>query len=243
VTGQEAVAAHIAAQAALRTRAQERMTRIWQGLPAYDEANVPQFLAAAVPLDQAAARASVSITNAFLAKRLKTAPAAIDPSKVLTQLRGGVSPTDVYRRPFVTVWSALKDGTSYADAVRAGGARATSTVAMDVQLAMRQTLVAVGGTSTKIVGYQRVPDPGACAFCTLIAGQRYHTDQLMPVHNHCGCGVDVITAENRGDFTGKRANDQAIPATVGPDGTVAAIVDHGELGPLLVNGHDHFTAL
>jgi hypothetical protein len=112
---------------------------------------------------------------------------------------------------------------------------------MDVQLAMRQTLVTVGEQTDQIVGYQRVPDPGACAFCTLVAGQRYHTAELMPVHNHCGCGVDVITAETRGDFTGKRENDQT--STVGDDGTVSRVVEHGELGPLLVDGTDHFTHL
>jgi hypothetical protein len=100
---------------------------------------------------------------------------------------------------------------------------------------MRQTLVAVGEQDPTILGYQRVPDAGACAFCRLVAGQRYRTDQLMPLHNHCGCGVDVITADNRAGFTGKPENDLSKPGV--------AVNDHGELGPVLGDPAHTFTAL
>jgi hypothetical protein len=237
------VDAHIQAQARIRAQAAAAMTSAWRSLPSYNESDVPAFLARAVPITTAAQRASVSITSAFVARRIGAAPRAVPPSHVMAAVRNGTPPSEVYRRPFVDVWSGLKAGTQYAEAVATGLDRATSSVQMDVQLAMRQTLTDVAAQHTSIVGYQRVPDAGACNFCRLIAGQRYHSDQLMPVHNRCGCGVDVITAENRGDFTGKAANDQAIPATVGPDGTVAAVEQHGELGPLVVDGRDSFTHL
>jgi hypothetical protein len=59
----------------------------------------------------------------------------------------------------------------------------------------------------------------------------------MPIHNRCGCGVDVITSEDRDLFTGSQANDLDLdPAEV-------RIEEHGELGPVLVGaGHD-FTRL
>jgi hypothetical protein len=106
-----------------------------------------------------------------------------------------------------------------------------------VQLAMRQTLVDIGDQDDLILGYQRVPDTGACAFCRLVAGQRYRTNQLMPIHAHCGCGVDVITAANRADFTGKAANDLSVTR----DGVTAEVREHGELGPVLVDGQHEFT--
>jgi hypothetical protein len=59
----------------------------------------------------------------------------------------------------------------------------------------------------------------------------------MPVHNRCGCGVDVITAANRGQFTGKPSNDLSVTR----DGVTAAVREHGELGPVLVNGAHHFS--
>lgn len=236
------VDAHIEAQRRLREQAAAAVAAAWQSLPAYNEADVATFLARAVPVTQAAQRASVQVTSAFL-QRLVGARVAPAPEQVLAKVRNGTPPTEVYRRPFVNVWTDLKHGKPYEMAVASGLERATSSVQMDVQLAMRQTLVDVAQRNTMILGYQRVPDPGACAFCRLIAGQRYHVDQLMPVHNRCGCGVEPITSENRDQFTGRKKFDQAIPATVGPDGTVTAIVDHGELGPLVVDGHDHFTSL
>lgn len=235
------VDAHIEAQARLRVRAAAAMALAWRSMPSYDESDVPAFVAKAVPITTAAQRASVSVTSAFLGRRIGATSAGVPVDDVLRKVRNGVSANEVYRRPFVTVWTGLKNGAEYADAVHAGLDRATSAVEMDVQLAMRQTLVEVGQTHTTILGYQRVPDANACAFCRLVAGQRYHVDQLLPVHNRCGCGVDVITPENRDDFTGRKKYDQ--PRTVGPDGTVAAIEQHGELGPVLVDGRNSFTSL
>lgn len=240
----ELVAAHIEAQAQVRARAALAMAVAWRSLPSYDDTDVPAFLARAVPVTLASQRASVRLTMAFLARAGGTPGGArVSAGRVLSGVRNGVAPAVVYRRPFVTVWTALKDGAAYEDAVASGLDRATSAAQTDVQLAMRQTLVEVGAADTRILGYRRVPDPDACGFCRLIAGQRYLTEQLLPVHSRCGCGVEVITATNRGDFTGRRANDLAIPATVGADGTIAAVAEHGELGPLVVDGRDNFTAL
>lgn len=233
------VEAHIEAQRRLRERVSGTVATAWRGLPAYDEQNVAQFLGVAVPTVTAGKRASVAVTTAFLARRTGRQPAHVDVAKIIGAVRGGVPAEEVYRRPFVTVWTALKDGTDYRDAVSSGLQRAASSAAMDVQLTMRQTLQTVGEADDLIVGYQRVPDGGACEFCQLVAGQRYTVSDLMPVHNHCGCGVDVITSDNRGDFTGKPENDLSVTH----DGVTAAVEDHGELGPLLVNGDQHFTSL
>jgi hypothetical protein len=228
--------AHIVAQARLREITVQAVKRTWENLPNYDEESVGPFLALVVPLVLAAQRQSAALTNAFLARALGRQPLGIDVSRVIgAAIRNGTTPDIVYRRPFVTTWTALRDHTPYATAVNAGMARASSSAAMDVQNTMRHTLRLVGGTDTDILGYRRVPDADACAFCRLIAGRRYLTDQLLEVHPHCGCGVGVITAANRGDFTGKRENDLAIEGV--------AVAEHGELGPLLVSPTDHFTSL
>lgn len=72
----------------------------------------------------------------------------------------------------------------------------------------------------------------------LVTRDGWYTANGIVTHN-CGCGVDVITEANRGDFTGKPEND--LSAT--RDGMTAAVEEHGELGPLLVNGDQHFTNL
>lgn len=225
--------AHITAQARLRALTARGVDAIWASLPAYNDENVDEWLTRVLPLIAAAQRQSVSLTDAFLAQAVARAPLGVNPERVTgPAVRAGVPPEEVYRRPFVAVWSALKAGTAYDKAVAAGGARATGTAAMDVQLSMRATLREVGEADDLILGYQRVPDAGACQFCQLIADQRYRTDDLMPVHNHCGCGVDVISGPERPSFSGVYAND--IPEV--------AVHNHGELGPVLGDPSHSFTA-
>lgn len=117
------------------------MGLIWTALGSYDEKDVERFLARAVPLTIAAQRQSVSVTDAYLARFLGKRAIGVSPRGV--KVRNGVTPQEAYRRPFVTVWTALDEGTQWADAVKAGGARAEGMIAFDVQSAMRATLAAV----------------------------------------------------------------------------------------------------
>lgn len=227
--------AQIEHQRRIRQRIASVVAEAWRRLGRWDEEDVDRWLAIVVPLVLASQRASATLTNAFLARAVGRAPLALPPGLVAgAAIRNGTPPEIVYRRPFVTYWGALKDGHSWEDALQMGQDRATSAAETDVQLAMRATLREVGERDDLILGYRRVPDGDACEFCRLIAGQRYTVRDLMPVHNHCGCGVDVITAANRDEFTGRRENDLELPPEV-------AIHEHGELGPVITDAHDHFT--
>lgn len=229
--------AHIAAQERLRTLTANTAAAAWDHLPNYDEESVAPFLAVMVPLVLAAQRRSVALTRAFLARVTQAPPVDITVDDAVgAAIRAGTEPQTVYRRPFVQVWTALQNHSPWVDAVAAGRERVMGSAAMDVQNSMRHTLRLVGQADDTILGYRRVPDADACVFCKLIAGRRYLTSELQPVHPRCGCGVDVITAANRGDFTGKRQNDLRVTR----DGVTAAVVDHGELGPLLVDGSQRF---
>jgi hypothetical protein len=228
----ELARAHILSQERLRALVVAAAGRIWGGLPGYDRQNIDEWLSGILPVVAAAQRQSIALTDAYLARALERQPLGIDPADASgAAVRAGTPPEQVYRRPFVTVWTALQGGTQWEDAVHSGLARATSTAATDVQLSMRRTLQIVGEEDELILGYQRVTDGDACAFCRLVAGQRYHTSQLMPIHNHCGCGVDVITGEQRPDFTGQLDNDRV------------AVREHGEMGPVLVDPAQAFTSL
>lgn len=221
------VGAHIEAQARIRTQAVAAMSAAWAGLPNYDESSVPAFLERAVPISVASQRASIAVTNAFVARRLGRQPAGVNPALILDATRNGATPADVYRRPFVTVWTALKNGTEYQEAVAAGLARASSSAAMDVQLAMRGTMQAVQQTDDGIYGYRRVADPGACEYCAAIDGAFVYSADAMPLHNHCGCGLDPVT--------------RAARVTPHPD--TVAVHEHGELGAVIAPAGDHFTRL
>lgn len=225
-------AAHIEAERRLRVAMERSVTKAWNDLPAYNQENVDQFLSRVVPTIDAGRRQSVALTDAYLARAMKRQPLGIDPNEVSMSLRAGASVEEVYTRPLVTVWGKLQEGVQWKDAVAIGLERAASAAAMDMQLAMRQTAFDVGQADDGINGWQRVPDGNACDLCLIASTQRYSTQDLMPIHNHCGCGI-----EPSGDG---RSAPPARPVIEG-DGISVAVVDHGELGPVLVNAADHFT--
>jgi hypothetical protein len=112
-----------------------------------------------------AQRQSVHLTEAYLARALERQPIGVDVQKLIGAERpqrreaGGR-----LRRPFITDLGRPEGAARrWLDALHAGGARATSTAAMDVQLSMRATLVRDRQADDAIVGYRRVPDGGACA--------------------------------------------------------------------------------
>lgn len=232
--------AHIAGQKQIRDIVSASVAAAWSSSPSYDEADVGPFLDRAVPIVRGGQRQSSALTEAFLARAIGKRALGLGGDAILGKLRAGADPREVYRRPFVTVWTALGAGKDWPDAVNEGLARATGTAATDVQLAMRETLREVGNAEEAILGYERVPDGNACDFCLLVAGQRYTTDKLQPIHDNCGCGVDVITATERGGFSGGFDND---PILTREDGLTVEVREHGELGPVLVNGDHHFTEL
>lgn len=181
--------AHVEAERRLRVSVTSTIQRIWRGLPSYNEADLEQWLRQALPIIEVGQRTSAQITRAYLSKQLKMAPPPSDLSAYVgAELRAGTPPTEVYRRPFVTTWTALKSGAAYQDAVDAGLARAAGTAAMDVQLAMR----AAARDSFQAAGvetYHRIPDGNACELCLIASANVYRTADLMPIHNGCGCSV------------------------------------------------------
>lgn len=209
----------------------------WDSLPHYNRAQVDQFLSAVIPMAAAANQQSVLLTEGYLAQALGQTPVGLDAQQIIAGIRNGATPQEVYTRPFVTVWSALGRGVPWAQAVQAGRERAMSAAATDVQLSFTHTLVAAGsdGGYSGITGYERVPDATACDYCNAAAGQVYHTGNLMPLHNYCGCGVEPIT-----DGSG-RAPGGILSRFSGPGGLQVAVHDHGELGPVLTNAADSFT--
>lgn len=220
--------AHIEAQRRLRVMVAQAVGTAWTSLPAYDEEQVPTFTATAASVVVAGQRQSVALTNAYLARALGRQPLPLDTPAIIAALRGDATPGEVYRRPFVTVWTALKAGSEFEAAVAAGLARATSTASMDVQMAMRAASNAVQAADDRIYGFQRAADPGACSYCSMLDGAYVKSADAMPMHNGCGCGLEPLTAPH------PRAASL-------PDGV--AVHEHGELGPVLGDPAHSFDSL
>lgn len=220
--------AHVDAQARLRAIVVRTVQQIWGDLPGHDRQNVDEWLSKVLPVVLTAQRTSVALTEAFIAHSLGRRPVGVDPSMLVgAAVRGGVPPEEVYTRPFVTLWTALGDGSQWADANALGLNRAESTAAMDVQLSMRSTSQAVQDTGG-IYGYRRVANAGACRFCVSLNGAYVKDASAAAMHPRCGCGLEPLTEPH------PRAS--RLPSGV-------RVEQHGELGALVTDPHQHFTEL
>lgn len=104
-------------------------------------------------------------------------------------LRNGASTRDVYRRPFVEVYTAIANNKTITEAVEAGARRISSIASTDVQLSRRKAGLLARNRNDRIVGYVRtLTGSENCALCTIASTQRYTRGDLMPIHPGCDCG-------------------------------------------------------
>lgn len=246
------VDAHTRAVAMIRSRLTSLLAHSWDRLPTYNDSE--PFLRIAVPLVLAAQKHTVTVTDAYLARVLTQItgaphrPVGVDASTATgAAVRAGASPDEVYRRPFVTVWSGLKSGQQWVDAVAAGKARMLSTATMDVALAQRATMADVSEQTDGIVGYRRVITGNACQLCVDASGQFYYSGDLMPIHNNCDCSVMPVTRQHDPAHSiNARLRPEITVTSLSDDGSLSThkgfeVHAHGELGPVLTVAGQHFT--
>lgn len=223
--------AHMILQERLRAALVAGVASAWLGLPGYDEDDVPTFLGRVVPLVLGAQHQAARATDAYIARSLERQPRPSNISAVTgAAVRAGAEPAQVYRRPFVNVWTDLDRGKPYQAAISAGLARATELARTDAQLAHRAALQQAQLRDPTILQWRRVPDGGACAYCRMIAGAKVNSADAMPLHPGCGCTLEPITS-----------GYEPVTETAPQDGV--SIREHGELGPVLVSPDHAFTTL
>lgn len=250
---------------AVEAQAAKTTGALWDrfGGPADDDLSA--FVRHAVPVVAGAQRTAVDLMAGYLTAvatmvlRDRTV-IAIPPAAVLEQLRGGIPLAEVYARPVITMRTALANGSSLDDARAAGRARATSAANTDVVLANRQAVATGTASDDRIHGYRRVLTGTSCELCAVASEDTYGSGDLMPIHNHCDCGVAPIIGTRD---PGRSIDDQVLESHTDDnsaagyavvDGTVhrledralgdplkIAVHDHGELGPVLAEAGHEFT--
>lgn len=184
-------------RADVRDRIVETATLSWNTLGSWRDADIARFVANLTPLVEAGKQTVAQATDAALAAMIDDDPVGVVD---LSQIRGGVPASDVYRRPAVAMRSALAEGQSVTDALAAGTTRLKSLVATDLELAhthqARGTLTGKGRTRRargRVEAFRRVPSGVEnCALCLIASTQRYWVGQLMPIHPGCDCGVESL---------------------------------------------------
>lgn len=194
-----AIANYGAATQQLRARVLRVLLGLWDGYSAYRDAQADAFVAAAVPTVSGGQQAMAALTSAYLAQldatmalQASQVPAAVSRT-VLEGLRGGTPPQEVYRRPFVTLWTDLSQGKAFDAAQAAGRRRLVDVASTDLQLAKTHQSLASMSTMGDVVGYRRVlTGSHSCGMCVIAATQRYRKSDLMPIHPGCDCAVAPI---------------------------------------------------
>jgi hypothetical protein len=163
---------------------------------------------------------------------------------VVSDLRKGVPPEQVYERLAVQMRYERSTGTPEPDALKHVLDRADVMNQMDVALAARSEAEKFF-TSHAIAGYRRIVHPelsvgGACGMCIAASDRVYHKNRLLPIHARCKCGVmpiiggwDAGHSLNNLDL-GSLYTDAGSTSMRDLKATRYQIDEHGELGAVLV---------
>ncbi|MGW2742366.1 hypothetical protein [Streptomyces sp. NPDC001450] len=251
---------------ALRARVIAFVLGAFDSLGSYRDSDAAAFVEHVLPTVLAAQQQMGQITDAYLSAMLSdmlggaAAPAGVR----LPEALRGVDPAEVYRRPFVTAYTALSKGKAYGEALGEARTRLLSITETDMQLARthaaQQSMRAGGARYFR----RRLTGSKNCALCTLASTQRYRVERLMPIHPGCDCKVEPLVGDKDPGHildadTLREAHDAIAAAgeTVDRAGNVigttrkgkrirdyADIIitrEHGEYGPLLAVRRHEFT--
>jgi hypothetical protein len=252
---------------ALRGRLVQFVGDAFRGLGDYRDADADAFTERILPTVLGAQEQMGALTDSYLSQIVAdmfggaAAPVGVE----LDQALRGVPPDEVYRRPFVAVWTALAEGVSLAEAVTRGAARLTSITSTDMQLARTNAARQVGADDDRFHFFRRVLRGSFnCALCVLASTQRYNKSSLMPIHPGCDCGIrpipgtqdpgqiinphlleaahDAVAAgghevDRAGNITGRTGKGKLVRGYA----DVIITHEHGEIGPLLAVRRQNFT--
>lgn len=183
-----AVVAYQRQMARLRASAARQAEAAWRSLEGYDRADVATFVRRAGPAVEAA-RQSAGSAKAGLVSMLTDSPlVGVDVPRL---------PAEAFEEPFLRTWHLLGEGVPFDRAVESGAAEAGAFADGEVVSASRQA--GDEADDGRVVAWERVPEPDACDWCQLVAGQMYRTAESADFgHANCGCEVVPVTGTRRG---------------------------------------------
>lgn len=268
LTPDRLTAAYMAQVAAIRDRVLSYAVAMWGSSASLRDADVDRLVARIVPVVQGGQVQVAGLTNAYVAQlaKLEGIAAVLAPVDRATVVEyRGVPAEEVYRRPAVTTYTALKDGKPFSAAREEGVQRLKSLVTTDVQQARNRQAREAYSASGFDYTVRTLSGSENCALCVIASTQRYHTAGLMPIHPGCDCGERGVRAgrdpgqvidQRLLDLTYEQVDAKLSSGDPSPDlgtkktSTGKPISDltelivtrqHGELGATLAWRQDSFT--
>ena len=227
-TNEALIRAYESQSAFLRERVVAYTLSVWAAARAFRDADVDRIVAQIVPAVRAGQLQLATLTDAYIGQVARRSGVLWVPSldRSVTSYRG-VDAALVYRRPAVSLYTALAAGEGFSRAVEIGQHRLQSIVSTDLQQARnRQASSSVRGSGFQ--SYRRVlTGKEDCDLCQVASQNRYSREDLMPIHPGCDCGVEPVLEFN------PKPDSRAETVTVNM---------HGELGPTLGWASDNFTS-
>lgn len=222
----------------------DRVTRYalatWEAQTDHGDRAIAAWIAALTPIIEGGQQLTGTLTANYLAAYgtlldIAAESDPIPPELVTTMALRGVPADELYRRPQYDYWEALRNGDPSAMAVTAGGIRLGELVATNLQLARTHAArhVLTGKLGTVVIGYRRVTSGLACSLCADRSG-KFQKSELMSIHPKCKCGLVPIYRD------GPDPGELSIEPGGVDDRGKARIVQHGEIGPMLVREGDQF---
>lgn len=225
----------------IRDRVSTYANATWEAQLDHSDDAIAGWIAGLKPIVTGGQRLTGTLTANYLAAYgalldFETTAGIIPPDSMTTEALRGVPDEELYRRPQYDYWDSLRRGDPSAVAVAAGALRLEELIWTNLQLARTHAAhqVLTSHLGTVVIGYRRVINGLACSFCS---GRHdlFSRHELMPIHPRCRCGV--VPVYNDGPDPGE--------ISYGDDGSdrgVSRVVQHGEIGPMLVGEDDHFSS-
>lgn len=236
------VKAFAARQAAIEAQAQAQTVTIYRAVDVMDQRAVTLAAAEAAlavrEAQQALAEAADEYLDAVFDALGETTPG---PTKLPFQIRE-VNPIEEWERPAAQGRYAI---TQHRDPEPATLARVRQLTQQDVALAGREAEAANIRNSTA-VGWRRIIHPelsreGVCGLCVVAADRTYSKETLKALHGGCHCTVLPVFEHSD---PGISLHDEDLGAVYEAAGGTARqklrrvrvrVVEHGEVGPVLVD--------
>lgn len=173
------------------------LREIFEDLTAEDKESLARFIAEAEPFVKAGQATGADLAAAYLSEITGVPPALIDLRFPEVALEG----------PYHRMWHQMGEGYDYADA-RASGASVAEGTGYSATSDGASTQM--GHPGTKVRGYRRVINIGACEWCQVISTQLYRSQESATFgHRHCRCGVVAVPF---GDHSAAKVNQARLAA-------------------------------
>lgn len=240
------------AHARSRARVESRVLRLIRALLTgmrghwYSDSAVADFKAQAIEIVGEAQQTLGGVTAEFLDQVLAEIGLAAprNPFKMPGQIRK-VDPMVEWERPAEQYRYAKSVGADDQSAEQAALVRAEALTVDDVALAQSVATITRLQDYPAVTGYRRIIHPelsksGTCGLCAVASDRVYKTDRLLPVHDHCHCGVLPIAgkwdpgSQLNGDDLARLYKEAGSTAAEDLKRTRFTVVEHSELGPRLV---------